>query len=179
MESKQKRFTKAYEACHEPFVRYCSVLTYGKTDTKDLVQDVLLSAYLHFDKLTQKDQLLPYLIRAARNRSISLWRKTKFKAEWLDKHRERLIDQNVSADTLLDIDFLYKSIRSLPTKQAEAIILFEINGFSMKEIAAIQESTPGAVKTLISRGRTKLKQLFKNDQTKVNSAMQILKSIVL
>ena len=39
---------EAYEKCHEPFVRYCSALAYGKMDAEDLVQDVLLSAYQRF-----------------------------------------------------------------------------------------------------------------------------------
>ena len=79
--TKQIAFTKAYQACHEPFLRYCSALTYGKMDTEDLVQDVLLSTYLHFEKIQQKGNLLHYMIRAARNRAISFWRRQKFKPE--------------------------------------------------------------------------------------------------
>jgi len=76
---KQQIFLKAYEACHEPFVRYCSALAYGKMDAEDLVQDVLLSAYQHFEKIEKKDQFLHYLIRSARNRSISNYQKRKWK----------------------------------------------------------------------------------------------------
>lgn len=67
-DSKQLAFLEAYESCHEPFLRYCSALVYGKMDVEDLVQDVLLSAYQHFDKIEKKHQLLHYLIRAARNK---------------------------------------------------------------------------------------------------------------
>ena len=65
---------QAYAKCHEPFVRYCSALAYGKMDAQDLVQDVLLSAFHKFDAIQKKDELLHYLVRAARFRAISLWR---------------------------------------------------------------------------------------------------------
>ena len=176
---KQLAFLKAYKACHDPFVRYCSALAYGKMDTEDLVQDVLLSAYQHFGKIENKDQLLHYLIRSARNRSISNWRKQKYKAELLDQHTERLKAQEVSAETLVDIQLLYRTLDQLPERQRDALILFEITGFSMKEIAALQSSTEGAVKTKISRGRKKLKDLLKDDRRSVVSALRTLKTIAL
>ena len=52
-DSKQQAFLQAYQACHDPFVRYCSALAYGRMDAEDLVQDVLLSAYKHFEKNPQ------------------------------------------------------------------------------------------------------------------------------
>jgi len=177
--SKHKDFITAYNACHEPFVRYCSALAYGKMDTEDLVQDVLLSAYTHFDKIENLDQFLHYLIRAARNRSISNWRKKKYKTEILDQHAERLLSKEISPEDLLDVQLLYKTMDRLPEKQKNALVLFEISGFSMKEIADIQNSTEGAIKTKISRGRKKLKQLLGARAFKVDSVLGTLKSIAL
>lgn len=171
---------KAYEACHEPFMRYCSALAYGKTDVEDLVQDVLAGAYHRFEKIENKDQLLHYLVRAARNRSISLWRKQRHLDALSELHSERLIAKGVSPETALDIQALYRMLDKLPGKQRDALVLFEISGFSMKEIAEIQESTEGAVKTKISRGRQKLKQLME-DQTSgsVTSLLHTLQTITL
>ena len=176
---KQLAFLEAYRACHDPFIRYCSALAYGKMDTEDLVQDVLLSAYQHFEKIKNKDQFLHYLIRSARNRSISNWRKQKYKAELLEQHSERLKAQEVSAETLLDIQLLYRTMDKLPEKQKDALLLFEITGFSMKEIAILQDSTVGAVKTKISRGRQKLKDLLKDDTPSIVNALRTLKTITL
>lgn len=178
-DSKQKAFLKAYEACHEPFLRYCSALVYGKMDVEDLVQDVLLSAFQHFDKIEKKHQLLHYLIRAARNKSISNWRKKKYKGELLEGHAERLKSREVSADTLLDIELLYRTLDKLPAKQKDALILFEISGFSMKEIAIMQDSTDGAVKTKISRGRKKLKALLEEKDKVFISMLKIAKTVAL
>ena len=171
---------KAYEACHEPFLRYCSALAYGKMDVEDLVQEVLAAAYHRFEKIENKDQLLHYLVRAARNKSISIWRKQRHQESLSELHAERLSAQGLSPDTVLDIQMLYRILDKLPTKQRDALVLFEISGFSMKEIAELQGSTEGAVKTKISRGRQKLKQLME-DQTAspVSSLMHTLQTITL
>ena len=159
-EYKQQQFMELYKACHEPFMRYCSALAYGKMDTEDLVQDVLLSAYTHFEKLRKPEDFLHYLIRAARNRSVSNWRKGKKRIQLTEKYAKRLSDKGVSPDKLLEIDFLYKALDCLPRKQKEALILFEVSGFSLKEIAEMQKSTPGAIKTQLSRGRKRLRKLL-------------------
>ena len=156
---------QAYQSCHEAFVRYCTALAYGKMDTEDLVQDVLLSAYTHWDKIRNKHQFLHYLIRAARNRAISLRRKKKYQTELLDKQADRLCAQGVSPEMALDIQLLYWALDQLPAKQKEAVILFEISGFSNKEIAEIQNSSLSAIKTRISRGRNKLRDIMEQKPT--------------
>lgn len=159
-EQKQIAFMKAYEPCHKAFLRYCSALSFGKMDLEDLVQEILLSAYKHFDKIKQKDQFLHYLIRAARYKAINHSKRSKNYTELKEQHGERLSSQGVEPEILLDIQLMYRALNKLPAKQREAIILFEISGFSMKEIAAIQKSSAGAIKTKISRGRKRLREIM-------------------
>lgn len=161
IKEKQKAFMSAYQPHHEAFMRYCSALAYGKMDVEDLVQDVLVGAYEKFDKIEKKEKLLHYLIRAARNRSISLWRKNHRITELKALHTDRLADKGVSPEVTLDIQFLYQKINQLPAKQRDALILFEICGFSMKEIAQIQNNSEGAIKTKISRARKKLREMMR------------------
>jgi DNA-directed RNA polymerase specialized sigma24 family protein len=42
---KQDQFIAADANCHDGFLRYCLALAFERKDVKDLVQDVLLSAY--------------------------------------------------------------------------------------------------------------------------------------
>ncbi len=179
-ESKQQKFMEMYQPCHDSFLRYCSALAYGKMDTEDLVQDVLLSAYTHFDTIRNPKEFLHYLIRAARNRSISNWRKQKHRAELTEKYSNRLIAKGISPDILLDIDILQKVIQSLPQKQREVLILFEVSGFSIKEIAEVQKSTPGAIKTRLSRARKHVRKLLsENPELSTSHLFTILQTTVL
>jgi len=177
---KQKAFTEAYEACHEPFVRYCSALAFGKFDVQDLVQDVLVSAFQNFENLEDQSKLLHYLIRAAKFRTISIWRKPSYKNELIDQHADRLRSQGVSAEQLLEIEDLYKALDQLPEAQRKALVMFEISGFSMKEIAEIQNSTEGAIKTKISRGRSKLKEIIEREESSsLRFVLETVKTIAL
>ncbi len=156
---KQKEFIEAYNKCHDEFIRYCSVLTYGRMDTEDLVQEVLLSAYQNFNNI-EVDKFLHYLIRAAKNISIDKRRKLQHRLNFVQRHNQRLKDKGILPEILTDITFLYEALAKLPESQREALVLFEVSGFSMKEIAKIQNSEEGAIRTKICRGREKLRKLL-------------------
>lgn len=148
---------KAYAPCHEPFGRYCAALAYGRMDVQDLMQDVLLSAFQQFDRIRKKDELLHYLIRAARNRAVSVWRSGRRQERICEQQAARLADRGASPEMLVDVGILYGALDTLPSAQREALFLFEVSGLSMAEIAEIQGSTENAVKTRVSRARITLR----------------------
>lgn len=148
---------QAYKPCHEPFTRYCSALAYGKMDVQDLMQDVLLSAFQRFEGIEKKDQLLHYLIRAARNRAVSIWRSGKRNTAINEQQVARLRERGASAEMIVDVGILYDTIASLPAAQRDALVLFEVSGLSMAEIAAIQGVNENAVKTRVSRARAAMR----------------------
>ena len=157
---KQIAFMQAYAKCHEPFVRYCSALAYGRMPTEDLVQDVLLTAFHKFEEIEKKDDLLHYLVRAARNRSISVWRVQRRSEAIQEKQAAKLVERGASAEMMVDVGIVYAALEALPKDQREALVLFEISGVPMAEIAEIQGCSEGSVKTRVSRGRTKLRALL-------------------
>lgn len=179
--SKQDQFMELYERCHEPFIRYCSALAGSKMDSEDLIQDVLLSAYRQFESIKRKEELLHYLIRAARNRYVTNWKKQSRRKELLEERGDRLLSKGIAPDTLLDIQLLYDALDKLSVQQKTALILFEINGFSMREIAVIQNSTVGAIKMKISRGRKRLRTLLESniDAKSVHLLFTAAQSIIL
>ena len=175
---KQAAFMQAYQGCHEPFVRYCSALAYGKMDAQDLVQDVLLGAFQRFEKIEKKDELLHYLVRAARYRAISVWRVQRRNADICEKQVARLKERGATAEMLVDARIVYDALHKLPSAQREALILFEISGLSMAEIAEIQSCSEGSVKTSVSRGRAKVRSLLdgraRSSGSEVLNAMKTL-----
>lgn len=176
---KQTIFLAAYADCHEPFVRYCTTVAFGKCDVRDLVQDVMLSTFQHFDGI-EEGKLLHYMIRAARNRSISLGRARRFKAVDLEEQSlERLRSKGASAETLLDVEALYRALNRLPEKQRNAVVLFEINGFSVREIAGMQGSSEASVKMKLSRGRKRLRELLTDSPRDFGKLVMSAKTILL
>jgi RNA polymerase sigma-70 factor (ECF subfamily) len=63
------------------------------------------------------------------------------------------------------VRLLYEALQKLPEEQREAIILFEISGFSLKEVQQIQGAGLSAVKSRIVRGKKKLARLLNDHET--------------
>lgn len=162
---------QAYQRCHEPFTRYCSAIAYGRMDAQDLMQDVLLSAFQQYERIEKKDDLLYYLIRAARNRAVNMWRLRRRNEAICEKQAARLKARGASPDMLVDISILYGALDKLPPAQRDALVLFEVSGLSMAEIAVIQGSNENAVKTRVSRARAAVRALLEGRAKPAPAAM--------
>lgn len=174
-------FLALYEPIHDAFARYCAAIAYGKIEVDDLIQDCLAVAWTNFRQLKDREKLLHYMMKVAKHKVYSFLRKPKFQEEIAENFAERLLAKGANAQTILEVQELYLMLDRLPASQKQAVILFEISGFSMAEIAKIQGSTEGAVKTKISRGRALLKSFYEQDQPqeKMQSVFQTLQSIML
>ena len=54
-----------------------------------------------------------------------------------------------------------RALATLPAVQREALVLHDLEGFSMPEIAVMQKVTVSAVKTRVARGREKLRAHYR------------------
>lgn len=158
MEDLQHReFLDLYRPIHERFERFCKARVYGQFDFRDLMHETLLVAYQKRNELKSKEAFLAFLfgvatrILANQNRKI---KETIFSASTLAYHQAQYSDNEV------DIHFLYQALGQLNVEQKEAIILFEISGFSVKEVAEIQAVSESAVKQRLKRGRDRLIEIM-------------------
>lgn len=156
-------FLHWYEPVHERFVRYCSSRAFALMETEDLVQESILQTMEAFNRIKDKSKLLSFMIGVANNIVRQSKRRLKFKGNWDEQLFENLVSKTADPALATDIQFLLKAIQQLNNAQQEALLLFEISGFSIKEISHIQESTEGAVKTRLSRARKALKELLSED----------------
>ncbi len=62
---------------------------------------------------------------------------------------------------------LADALATLPSEQREAIVLFEIDGFSIEEVAAMQRASVPAVKSRLTRGRDKLRAHYEKSFRRV------------
>jgi len=166
-------FLKWYKPLHEGFTRFCSSRAFGIMETEDLVQESLLAGLQNFHRVEDKERLLAYLFSVAKNIIKNKKRRLKFKGAWDESVMEKLESRINDPEVALDIHYLHKAIEQLPEKQKEAIILFEISGFSTKEIAEIQESSIAAVKTRLSRARQQLKKLLSEENSPMSLAQRL------
>lgn len=127
-------------------------------DADDIAQDTLVHAYLAIDRYVDSGHFKAWLFRIAHNRFLN----------HVAAHRPCGSIEEVtgsmaaeSADSGFTHQQLYMALSALPPKERSAITLYYLSGYSVKEIAAITESSEDAVKKQMSRGREKLKSLIK------------------
>ncbi len=164
-EVQHEAFLKLYQPIHSRFVKYCSNHAYGIMETEDLVQETVLSTLQRFETIREKEKLLGYLFATANNIVRNQLRKKKFTGKLSEYGFGKVEATGVDAETAMDIHYLHLALNKLPVKDKEAILLFEISGFSIEEIAEIQNSTEGATKTRLSRARDKVRLLMEDGQS--------------
>ena len=129
-----------------------------KDDADDLAQDALVRAYISSAGYHEKGKFRSWLFKIAHNTFLNHQASCRT-MESLDEAR-RLIG-NSAADSSFEHQDLYLALRTLPPKERSSITLFYLNGYSVKEIVQITETSEDAVKKQLSRGRDKLKERLK------------------
>lgn len=144
-------------------------------DPDDLVQEAILSTLQRFQTIREKEKLFGFMAAVANNIVRNQLRRKKFTGDYNEKAFRRLESVYTDPETALDIHHLHIALQQLPVKDKEAILLFEISGFAIAEIAVIQESTEGATKTRLSRAREKLRRLLNDDVKEENKSTKTVK----
>lgn len=160
----QTEFLHWYTPIHERFLRYVDARCLGLAESEDLVQDAILSALEQWDAIANKDRLLAYMIGIINNRLKNLLRSKAVHQRYLTA-RQRTVEERLPArpEAALDLHYLLRAMDELPEAEREALLLQAVSGFTIQEIADLQQASKSAVKTRISRARSKLKKLLAED----------------
>ena len=131
----------------------------NKEEADDLAQDALVKAYLACSGFSDGGKFRSWLFKIAHNTFLSHRRSQQpptisIDAVPIEALPHRGSGEGASSD-------LYLALATLPPKERSAITLFYLNGYSVKEIAAITDASEEAVKQQLSRGRDKLKERLK------------------
>ena len=144
--------------------RYCARLTGSVMDGEDVVQDSLTSAFVALKTLEAAPSMRAWLFRIAHNRALDLLRSRALRAaEPLEAASETPDSQ--AADPLEAL-MRQEAVRTavsrfvdLPTAQRSVVILKDVLGHSLEDIAALLDTTVNAVKGHLARGRVRLKEI--------------------
>ncbi len=169
MKVDQNSFLELYKPVHDAFARFCHAKAYGLVEPEDLISESITCALERFHTLKNEKAFLSFLFSIASNLVHKQNRRLKFRAG--EQHLDDLekASTQLGGDDLMDVKLLYEALAQLPEKVEEALILFEISGFSIKEVAKIQKAGESAVKQRLKRGRMKLAELLGADELKQES----------
>lgn len=144
--------------------RYCSRMTGSTVEGEDALQDALIKALNARAAGALVEDLDAWLFRIAHNTS-------------LDRLRQRArntfvpLTEEIEAPPMNEADVSIVGIQTflrLPQLQRCAVILKDVLGHSIEEIANIAECTPAAAKSALQRGRATLRHLAQaSDETRL------------
>jgi RNA polymerase sigma factor (sigma-70 family) len=150
------RFMDLVEEIRPELHRYCARMTGSVFDGEDVVQDTLAKAYYALGQMREPPNLKPWLFRIAHNNAMD------FLKRYERKHVEPVPDVPDRAEEVYNaidpqlVEAALTVFLGLPPVQRAAIILKDVLGQSLDEIAATTGTTVGAVKAALSRARANI-----------------------
>ncbi|MBQ3080092.1 MAG: sigma-70 family RNA polymerase sigma factor [Clostridia bacterium] len=140
----------------------------NRDDAQDCLQDAMLRIYKSLKSFKGQSSFSTWAYRITMNTCLDdLRRKKVRKAQSLDAMLElgwTPSDENDTPERHSDNAEMRRSIsraiQMLPDEMRSAVVLRDIQGFSYDEIAEILSTNVGTVKSRISRGREKLREIL-------------------
>jgi RNA polymerase sigma-70 factor, ECF subfamily len=157
-------FWQLLEAHHPKAEAFCRRLTGNLADGDDLYHDAILAAWRKFDSLRNHDSFKPWLYRIIVNifkgRQRGIWRRL-FKP-LADQETEALPITNPTSQLAAKI-LVENALRKLPARDRAMIILFEIEGWSIGELANLESKPEGTIKSRLARTRAAMRNMIKGN----------------
>jgi RNA polymerase sigma-70 factor (ECF subfamily) len=142
--------------------RYCARMTGSAVDGEDIVQDALIKALAALPNFGVIDNPVGWLFRIAHNTALDFLRR---------RARGPMMQNNEALDMINAPDFpdqdhevatmSLRTFMRLPPLQRSAVILKDVLGHSLEEIASITGASEGAAKSALQRGRVRLREFAK------------------
>jgi RNA polymerase sigma-70 factor (ECF subfamily) len=125
----------------------------------DLFHEAVLRAFDRLDELRDKERFQAWFYAVL----LSVHRMRHRRSFWKRFLPFDTADEPVDAGTESRIegaDRMARALAMLGPEAREAVVLFELDGFSVEEIAALQGESTGTVKSRLARARTRLREHY-------------------
>jgi RNA polymerase sigma factor (sigma-70 family) len=153
-----RAFTVLYQRHHQALYRYCRSIVRDEDDAQDALQSAMMRALAALQARERDLAVRPWLFRIVHNEAVSLLRRRRPDVslveglEPADGGVERTLEQRERFTTLI------ADLQSLAERQRGALVMRELSGLSIEEIAAALSSTPGAAKQALFEARCALQE---------------------
>ncbi|WP_394332166.1 RNA polymerase sigma factor [Flavobacterium tructae] len=131
-------------------------------DQQDLFQEIVCQLWKSYDSFRNESQFSTWMYRVAVNTAIVFLKKEKRKVDKYEIASENIKDDEGDSHIKeSQIDHFYKAVQKLE-KIDKAIIFYQLEGFSHKEIGENLGISEGNARVKLNRAKEKLKEIIKN-----------------
>jgi RNA polymerase sigma-70 factor (ECF subfamily) len=134
-------------------------LLHHREDAEDLVQDAFLSALQHIDSFDPSRPFWPWLSRIIVNRGLDLAasRSTRAATSLADDVSDSSPSPAETVERSEIRDEFQRTLALLPERRRLVVQLFEVDGFSVAEIAKLLDSSPATIRWHLHVARRQLR----------------------
>jgi RNA polymerase sigma factor (sigma-70 family) len=153
-----RAFAVLYRRHHQALYRYCRSIVHDEDDAQDALQSAMMRALAALQARTRDVAVRPWLFRIVHNEAVSLLRRRRPHSslveslEPVDGGLERTVQQREQFAGLI------ADLQCLPERQRAALVMRELSGLSVEEIAAALSTSPGAAKQVVFEARSALQE---------------------
>lgn len=149
----------AYARYYEELYLYAFSLCKDIHLAEELVSDTFYKAFI-----TLEDEVVKYwLLRVCKNLFIDKYRRDKRlvapQGDVIDTNAEGVLDSMIRKERYAQ---LYRCMLRLPVEQRSAVYMQYFMGMDVRSIAHVLSKQPGAVKTMLSRARMRLRSMMED-----------------
>ncbi len=153
-----EQFIKHVEVTQKAFRRFLLALCCGDSSlADDIAQETYIKAYLSCDSFKNSDKFNAWIFKIGYNTFINHNRSKKI---FVDYDTVVNVSAGETADSLYRYQDLYIALNKLSDKERTSVLLYYLEGYSIKEIAELEEISQDAIKKHLSRGRIHLRALM-------------------
>ena len=155
------------EATHREVYTLCLRILRNPDDAAEATQDAYLKAWRSLKGFRGDAMFTTWLYRVAANTAISKHRSRKRRRSHESGVTDEVLGQvaatgstEATAGANLEVRDLERALALLPEHYRSAVVLRDVYGFSIEEIAGQLKITETAAKVRVHRGRKKLKDML-------------------
>jgi len=162
LKGKEQEFLNRIESHKGILYKVSKMYMDNHDDQQDLFQEIVCQLWKSYDTFRNESQFSTWMYRVAVNTAIVFLKKEKRKVDKYEIASENIKDdEGDSAIKENQLDHFYKAVQKLE-KIDKAIIFYQLEGFSHKEIGDNLGISEGNARVKLNRAKEKLKEIIKN-----------------
>ena len=156
MELSEQEIRRVVEAYSPMLLRAAMTRVSTPADAEDAVQDVFVRLLTKAPRFRDGEHEKAWLLRTTLNRASDLRR---------GRRDDAPLDEALTVSAEDNDGSLLSAVRALPEAYSAVIHLYYYEGYSAREIGALLGRSEAAVNAHLARGRKRLRELLKEDDT--------------
>lgn len=153
----ERAFATLYRRHHQALYRYCRSIVRDEDDAQDALQSAMTHALVALRSEERDLAVRPWLFRIVHNEAVTVLRRRRPTVALVEDLEPACL---AVEDTLAGrerLAMLLDDLQALPERQRSALLMRELSGLSMEEIAGVLSTSPGAAKQVLFEARRALR----------------------